>query len=149
MNRDRRTHTLLGVAALAALGGCSSDAPEPTAGPTLTLPPTTTPAPPSRAERRHAPLPRCPAAAPPGCRSAAGRIIYVESVDPDGDGDAHFVLLSRQSITAPGISVIDVARHLRPRPLPNRGDWIAAAGPVYTGSYGQRQVEAIVLDVSR
>ena len=75
--------------------------------------------------------------------------MYVESVDPDGDGDAHFVLLSRQSITAPGISVIDVARHLRPRPLPNRGDWIAAAGPVYSGSYGQRQVEAIVLDVSR
>ncbi len=45
-------------------------------------------------------------------------ILYVERVDPDGDGDAHFVLASGEAITAPGISVIDVARELRPHPLP-------------------------------
>jgi hypothetical protein len=105
--------------------------------------------PPARGEPKARRTPSCPDSAPPGCRSAGGRILYVERVDPDGDGDAHFVLASRQSITMPGISVIDVARHLRPRPLPDRGDWIAAAGPVYRGSYGQKQVEAIVLDVSR
>ena len=55
-----------------------------------------------------------------GCRSARGTILYVERVDPDGDGDAHFVLVSPQSITAPGISVIDVAVDLRPHPLPAR-----------------------------
>jgi hypothetical protein len=76
-------------------------------------------------------------------------VLYVERVDPDGDGDAHFVLASRQSITAPGISVIDVKRSLRPSPLPGRGDRMSAAGPVYQGSYGQRQIEAIELNVAR
>jgi hypothetical protein len=86
-----------------------------------------------------------PVACPPGldnCRSASGRIVYVERVDPDGDGDAHFVLASRQSVTAPGISVIDVERELRPHPLPGLGDEVSAAGPVYRGSYGQRQIQA-------
>jgi hypothetical protein len=63
-------------------------------------------------------------------------------VDPDGDGDAHFVLLSREAITGPRLSVIDVARDLRPHPLPGPGDLLAAAGPVYTGSFGQRQIQA-------
>jgi hypothetical protein len=83
------------------------------------------------------------------CRSATGVVLYVERVDPDGDGDAHFVLASRQSITGPGISVIDVKRSLRPSPLPVRGDRLSAAGPVYKGSYGQRQIEAVALNVAR
>jgi hypothetical protein len=90
----------------------------------------------------------CPADAG-NCRSASGVVLYVERVDPDGDGDAHFVLASRQSITAPGISVIDIKRSLRPSPLPGRGDRLSAAGPVYRGSYGQRQIEAIELNVAR
>lgn len=89
----------------------------------------------------------CPAAAA-NCSSATGTILYVERVDPDGDGDAHFVLASRQSITAPGISVIDVKRSLRPHPLPGPGDRMSAAGPVYRGSYGQRQIEAVELNVA-
>lgn len=76
------------------------------------------------------------------CAAVAGRILYVERVDPDGDGDAHFALADRQGITLPGISVVDVGRHLRPHPLPEPGDWLSAIGPVYPGSYGQRQVEA-------
>jgi hypothetical protein len=84
-----------------------------------------------------------------GCRKAAGRVIYVERVDPDGDGDAHFVLASRESITGPGISVIDVGRSIRPSPLPGPGDRLSAAGPVYRGSYGQKQIEAIELHVTR
>lgn len=84
-----------------------------------------------------------------GCQVASGRILYVERVDPDGDGDAHFVLASRDSITAPGISVIDVRRDLRPTPLPGPGDRISAAGPVFKGSYGQRQIEAVRVNVAR
>jgi hypothetical protein len=91
---------------------------------------------------------RCPAGMA-NCRTASGRILYVERVDPDGDGDAHFVLASRQAITGPGLSVVDVKRSLRPRPLPGPGDRLSAAGPVYTGSYGQRQIEAIELHVAR
>jgi hypothetical protein len=105
---------------------------------------------PAPSRDRAAPLPRasCPPAAS-NCRTASGRVLYVERVDPDGDGDAHFVLASRDSITAPGISVIDVRRSLRPSPLPGPGDRISAAGPVYTGSYGQRQIEATELHVAR
>lgn len=82
-----------------------------------------------------------------GCETAGGEVLYVERVDPDGDGDAHFVLLSRESITAPGISVIDVRLDLRPDPLPGPGDVMSAAGPVYEGSYGQRQIQAEVVEV--
>ena len=95
------------------------------------------------------PRARCPADAAPGCRSASGRVTYVEAVDRDGDGDAHLVLISRQGVTAPGISVIDVRRELRPRPLPRIGDRVSAAGPVYRGSYGQRQIEAVDVHVAR
>jgi hypothetical protein len=94
-------------------------------------------------------LARCSSTAAPGCRSASGRILYVERVDPDGDGDAHFVLLSRESITGPGLTVVDVRRDLRPRPLPGPGDRISAAGPVYRGSHGQRQIEATEIHVTR
>jgi hypothetical protein len=72
----------------------------------------------------------------------------VERVDPDGDGDAHFVLASPDSITAPGISVVDVRRDLRPKPLPGPGDHLSAAGLVQRGSYGQRQIEAVIVSVA-
>ena len=91
---------------------------------------------------------RCPAELP-DCRTASGRIIYVERVDPDGDGDAHFVLASRDSITGPGISSIAVARPLRPHPLPEPGDRLSAAGQVFRGSFGQKQIEAVELQVAR
>jgi hypothetical protein len=84
-----------------------------------------------------------------GCRTASGRIVYVERVDADGDGDAHFILISRDSITAPGISTIDVKRSLRPRPLPGPGDRLSAAGQVFRGRFGQRQIEAVDLHVAR
>jgi hypothetical protein len=83
------------------------------------------------------------------CAAAAGSVIYVERVDPDGDGDAHFVLRSDRSITAAGISVIDVEVELRPHPLPGPGDLVAAAGPVYRGSYGQRQIQATAVEAVR
>jgi hypothetical protein len=82
------------------------------------------------------------------CATASGTIIYIERVDPDGDGDAHFVLSSEEGITFKGVSVVDVAEELRPHPLPKVGDHISAAGPVYTGSYGQSQIEAIELNLA-
>jgi len=98
---------------------------------------------------RRPPLPasHCPPASA-NCKTASGQIIYVERVDPDGDGDAHFVLTSRQSITLPGISVIDVEKNMRPHPLPVEGDWVSAAGPVYRGSYGQKQIQATELHIA-
>jgi hypothetical protein len=71
-----------------------------------------------------------------------GRVILVEAVDPDGDGDAHYVLAGGD-VTAPGVSVVDVGPHLRPARLPRPGDLVSAAGPVYPGSFGQGQIEAV------
>jgi len=84
-----------------------------------------------------------------GCRATRGRIVYVERVDPDGDGDAHFVVADRQGITLPGLTAIDVRKGLRPRPLPGPGDLVSAAGPVQTGSYGQSQIHALELHVAQ
>jgi hypothetical protein len=84
----------------------------------------------------------------PSCRSTEGRIAYVERVDPDGDGDAHFVVVDPQSITLPELTAIDVRKGLRPNPLPGIGDLISAAGPVQTGSYGQSQIHALELHVA-
>ena len=86
---------------------------------------------------------RCDAGVP-DCVAVTGRVIYVEAVDPDGDGDAHYVLAGG-GVTAPGITVIDVAKEQRPRRLPRRGELVSAAGPVQTGSHGQQQIAAVVL----
>ena len=85
----------------------------------------------------------------PACRETVGRIVYVERVDPDGDGDAHFVIRDPQGITLRGLTAIDVRVGLRPHPLPGPGDLVSAAGPVQTGSYGQSQIHALELHVGR
>jgi hypothetical protein len=82
------------------------------------------------------------------CAAVTGRVLYVEAVDPDGDGDAHYVVAGG-NVTAPGLSVIDVERGLRPRRLPRAGELVSAAGPVFTGSYGQHQIEATELHHQR
>jgi pyruvate/2-oxoglutarate dehydrogenase complex dihydrolipoamide acyltransferase (E2) component len=84
----------------------------------------------------------------PSCRVAEGRIVYVERVDPDADGDAHFVIADPQGITLPGLTAIDVRKGLRPHPLPGPGDLISAAGPVQIGSYGQSQIHSLELHVA-
>jgi hypothetical protein len=92
-----------------------------------------------------------PSHCPPGhpaCRETIGRIVYVERVDPDGDGDAHFVITDPQGITLPGLTAIDVRAGLRPHPLPGPGEEISAAGPVQTGSYGQHQIHALEVHVA-
>lgn len=92
-----------------------------------------------------------PARCPPGvegCRSVTGRIVFVESVDPDGDGDLH-VVVAAGSITLPGVTAVDVMPSLRPRRDPSVGDHATAAGPVQRGTYGQRQIHALRFAVRR
>jgi hypothetical protein len=91
---------------------------------------------------------RCPEGAEAPCRAVRGRIVYVERVDPDGDGDLH-VVVADGSITAPGLTSIDVRPGLRPDRDPRVGDVATAAGPVQRGSVGQRQVHALVFRVAR
>lgn len=143
---------VISLFALALLVGCGSG------DPTTTAPESPRPQKPSlkdgfrgldeqRASERVAPS-HCPAGHP-ACRVTVGRILYVERVDPDGDGDAHFVIRDPQGITLPGLTAIDVRTGLRPQPLPGPGDLISAAGPVQTGSYGQSQIHALELHVAR
>jgi hypothetical protein len=128
------------------LTGCGgSDPAEPPAAATPS--PEESPALRPARERRAVERAQCPLGLE-GCRTATGRVLYVEAVDPDGDGDAHFVLAGGR-ITAPGISAIAVRRELRPPRLPEVGDWVSAAGVVWTGSHGQQQIEAEVLHVAR
>ena len=83
------------------------------------------------------------------CVVASGRVIYVEAVDPDGDGDAHFITESKEGVTASGLTVFDVRTDLRPDPLPEVGDLVGGAGPVFRGSYGQKQIEVVEFHVAR
>jgi hypothetical protein len=69
-------------------------------------------------------------------------------VDPDGDGDLHLVLAGAGGVTAPGVTVLDVSRELRPSRDPAIGDLVTGAGPVYRGSYGQRQIQVTVVRVA-
>jgi hypothetical protein len=128
---------LAAAATLAAASGCDGDAD--TVGSVAKPRPTV--------QRETVEASTCPSALA-GCRAARGRIAYVERVDPDGDGDAHFVIVDPRGITLPGLTAIDVRRGLRPHPLPGPGDLISAAGPVQTGSYGQSQIHAIELHVA-
>jgi hypothetical protein len=130
---------------LALLAGCGGDEPAPRAAVTATPTPTPTPQP----KHRRATVQHAHCAADAGnCAAVTGRVVYVEAVDPDGDGDAHYVLAGGR-VTAPGLSVIDVAKDMRPRRLPKPGELVSAAGPVYTGSHGQHQIEAVELHHQR
>ncbi len=138
---------MAGIAILVSISGCggaggstTSSAGQPQAGDKSSF-----------QDEKEAPAKPPAAHCPPsisGCRTTVGPIIYLERVDPDGDGDAHFVVRDPQGITLRGMTAIDVHKGLRPHPLPGLGDWISAAGPVQTGSYGQSQIHALELNVA-
>jgi hypothetical protein len=117
-------------------------APEPTETATATATPTPEPEP-----RVRVPRARCGGEVP-DCAAIRGRVIFVERVDPDGDGDLH-VVVADGSVTGPGLTAVDVRPDLRPRRDPRVGDSVSAAGPVQTGSYGQSQIHALEFHARR
>jgi hypothetical protein len=147
----------LAAAAALALVGCGGDAPpkpRAKAPPTATRTPAATPRP-----ARKLPRPACRAERSgdersargriPECASVSGVIVYVERVDPDGDGDLHVVVTDRHAVTLAGLTSIDVSKELRPRRDPRIGERAAAMGPVQRGSYGQDQIHALVFRTRR
>jgi hypothetical protein len=145
-----RIAALVGVATLAALTGCGDSGADDSSLPRIVErqpPERRSPAEGEKPEADVVVPSHCPAGLP-SCRTTEGQIVYVERVDPDGDGDAHFVVVDPQGITLPGLTAIDVRKGLRPDPLPEPGDLISAAGPVQTGSYGQSQIHALELHVA-
>jgi hypothetical protein len=135
------------IALLAALGGCGGGESAPTDASEPARESAAAPSPNREPAAETVAPSHCPAGLP-SCRTTEGRVVYVERVDPDGDGDAHFVLADPQGITLPGLTAIDVRKGLRPDPLPGPGDLVSAAGPVQTGSYGQSQIHAVELHVA-
>ena len=90
--------------------------------------------------------PPCPADVP-RCARVEGRVVYVERVDPDGDGDLHVVVADGASISLPGVTAVDVRRGLRPSQDPSAGDRVTAMGPIQPGSFGQDQIHALTFAV--
>ena len=90
---------------------------------------------------------RCPDGVPE-CRAVRGTVVFVERVDPDGDGDLH-VVVDAGDVTLAGMTASDVKPELRPRRDPRVGDRVSAAGPVQTGSYGQSQIHALEFHARR
>jgi hypothetical protein len=134
------------IAAIVAAALPIDDDRRPAARPRAATPtPTATPA--ATPEPRDVRRSRCPADVA-GCRTVRGTVLYVERVDPDGDGDLH-VVVDAGSVTLTGMTAIDVPRELRPRRDPRVGDRVSAAGPVQTGSYGQEQIHALEFRVRR
>jgi hypothetical protein len=135
------------AAAALAIDDRHTDAKPPKAARAATPTPTATATPRPAPRARNVPRAHC-AADVAGCRTVRGRVFYVERVDPDGDGDLH-VVVAAGSVTAPGVTAVDVAVDLRPRRDPRIGDRVSAAGPVQTGSYGQSQIHALEFHVRR
>jgi hypothetical protein len=147
-----RTPLLALIALAAAVAGCGDDGPKSGGGGPSPVATGSTPtakrptsgkqsARPLRVRRAH-----CPAGAA-NCAEATGRVIYVEAKDPDGDGDLHLVVAGGD-VTFKGVTVFDIEKELRPKLTPHIGDLASAAGPVYRGSYGQRQIQATELHVA-
>jgi hypothetical protein len=136
----RRLALALVATAAVSVGGCGGDDERPRAAAPVT---TATPDAPAPRDVRRS---RCPEGVA-GCRAVRGTVIFVERVDPDGDGDLH-VVLNAGSVSGPGITAVDVAADRRPRRDPRVGDRVSAAGPVQTGSFGQSQIHALEFRVS-
>lgn len=134
---------LLALLALLLVGCADAGPPPQPPAATGATPPATAPAPIPPLEPA-----RCTPDAGANCTAHTGRVITVESVDPDGDGDLH-VITAGGSVTAPGITILDVSRALRPEQDPRPGDRVTGAGPVYRGSFRQRQIEVTTFGVAR
>lgn len=153
---------VLPLAAALLAAGCGSGRDERAAGPaTTTTPartadrPATTGAPATTTRKAPPAPPRswdatCPTPTPSalGCRAVRGRVLTIESYDPDGDGDLHVVAYGG-GVTAPGITIFDVRASLRPARDPRPGEIVTGAGPVFPGSHRQRQIQVDVFRVWR
>src|SRR3954454_6142386 len=134
------------AAGLVLVAGCGGGRDDRAATSTRVPPP---PGPPPERPRPTGPKPIARATCPAGlsgCRSVRGVALFVQRVDPDGDGDLH-VVVTGGSVSAPGVTSIDVAKELRPARDPGIGDVVTAAGQVQPGSARQPQIHASVFRV--
>jgi hypothetical protein len=96
----------------------------------------------------HAPRIRCDArSALPHCVQISGRVLF-HTRQLDNDRLEHVVLLSRTSVTLPGITSVEIP------PLPRTpaglgiGDWVSFIGYKTIGSHGEQDIHAMGLETA-
>lgn len=85
---------------------------------------------------RHAPRINCPPHLFDPCRVVSGRVLYHTAFGINHR--AHVVLMSRSSVTLPGITSIELPRLRKQPPGLGFGDWITVFGKGARGSHGER-----------
>ncbi len=83
----------------------------------------------------------CTAGSHPGCRMVAGRVLYHTGFGPGRR--AHVVLMSRSSVTLPGIVALEFPPVRRTPGGLGIGDWIAVLGLPETGSHHEHDLHVI------
>jgi hypothetical protein len=74
------------------------------------------------------------------CLHVAGRVVWVEHDDPDGDGDRHLFVVSRLRL-----HLVKLPGPMRLPAAPNVGSTIDAVGWMGRGSHGRTELDAIRL----
>lgn len=75
-----------------------------------------------------------------GCARVSGRVVLVEDVDSDGDGDRHLVLVSRLRPR-----IVKLARDFPLERLPRRGSVVRATGVLLKGASGREELKAATI----
>jgi hypothetical protein len=91
------------------------------------------------AARRHAPVWTRPCKPPAiynglDCARVAGRVVWIQRHDPDGDGDRHLILVSRLHVR---IAKLEQDVHV---PLPSLGQTFSGTGVTKRGASGRIEV---------
>jgi hypothetical protein len=71
------------------------------------------------------------------CAHVAGRVVWIQHHDPDGDGDRHLIVIGRLHPR-----IVKVALTLPVSHLPGYGTRIDAVGYLYRGASGKMEVDA-------
>ena len=80
-----------------------------------------------------------------GCRAATGRVAWIPAKDrADRSRPLHLVLISRQSVALPAITLVKIPTSMRPPGNPGVGRWVSVVGTLHRGSNGRPD-----LDVTR
>jgi hypothetical protein len=83
----------------------------------------------------------------PNCAAVTGRVLHIQRHDPDGDGDIHLILISKDSLTGPGISLVKIPIDRRPDILPGRLQWVSVVGYTYYGQDGEKNLDMLHLRI--
>jgi hypothetical protein len=83
---------------------------------------------------------RRPGAGNFACSRVAGRVVWVQKKDPDGDGDRHLIVVARLHPR-----IVKLAKTFHVASLPGIGAHVDAVGWVQVGASGHEEIDTIHL----